>query len=93
MTSIRGGIRFTATSSPSLMPSLRAASAGFSVVGATHAVPPEISGPGWKIADFLRIRYGGTDDAKRHLGPVPAIRDAFAGIQAHLFRPRSQGAP
>ncbi len=39
-----------------------------------------------KIADFLRIRYGGTNDAKRHLGPVPAIRDAFVGIQAHLFR-------
>jgi type I restriction enzyme R subunit len=39
-----------------------------------------------KIADFLRIRYGGTNDAKRQLGPVPAIRDAFVGIQAHLFR-------
>ena len=39
-----------------------------------------------KIADFLRIRYGGTNDAKRRLGPVPTIRDAFVGIQAHLFR-------
>ena len=39
-----------------------------------------------KIADFLRIRYGGTNDAKRRLGPVPAIRDAFVEIQAHLFR-------
>ena len=39
-----------------------------------------------KIADFLRIRYGGTNDAKRRLGPVPAIRDAFVDIQAHLFR-------
>jgi hypothetical protein len=39
-----------------------------------------------KIADFLRIRYGGTNDAKRRLGPVPAIRDAFVGIQSHLFR-------
>ena len=39
-----------------------------------------------KIADFLRIKYGGTNDAKRRLGPVPAIRDAFVGIQAHLFR-------
>jgi len=39
-----------------------------------------------KIADFLRIRYGGTNDAKRLLGPVPAIRDAFIAIQAHLYR-------
>ncbi len=39
-----------------------------------------------KIADFLRIRYGGTNDAKRLLGPVPAIRDAFIAIQAHLYQ-------
>lgn len=39
-----------------------------------------------KIADFLRIRYGGTNDAKRLLGPVPAIRDAFVAIQAHLYQ-------
>ncbi|MEY2152355.1 EcoAI/FtnUII family type I restriction enzme subunit R [Rhodanobacter sp. 115] len=39
-----------------------------------------------KIADFLRIRYGGTNDAKRALGPVPAIREAFVAIQAHLYR-------
>jgi type I restriction enzyme R subunit len=38
-----------------------------------------------KIAVFLRIKYGGTNDAKRRLGPVPAIRDAFVGIQSHLF--------
>ncbi|WP_426687781.1 EcoAI/FtnUII family type I restriction enzme subunit R [Rhodanobacter ginsengiterrae] len=38
-----------------------------------------------KIADFLRIRYGGTNDAKRLLGPVPAIREAFIAIQAHLY--------
>lgn len=42
-----------------------------------------------KIADFLRIRYGGTNDAKRLLGPVPAIRAAFIAIQAHLYQ---QGA-
>ena len=41
--------------------------------------------PTTKIADFLRIRYGGTNDAKRQLGSVAAIRDAFVGIQAHLF--------
>ena len=39
-----------------------------------------------KIADFLRIRYGGTNDAKRLLGPVPTIREAFVAIQAHLYR-------
>ena len=39
-----------------------------------------------KIADFLRIRYGGTNDAKRRLGPVPSIRTAFIDIQGHLFR-------
>ena len=39
-----------------------------------------------KIADFLRIRYGGTNDAKRLLGTVPAIRDAFIAIQAHLYQ-------
>ncbi len=39
-----------------------------------------------KIADFLRIRYGGTNDAKRRLGSVTAIREAFVGIQVHLFR-------
>lgn len=39
-----------------------------------------------RIADFLKIRYGGTNDAKRLLGPVPTIKDAFVGIQAHLFQ-------
>jgi hypothetical protein len=39
-----------------------------------------------KIADFLRIRYGGTNDAKRLLGPVPAIRNTFVAIQGHLYR-------
>lgn len=39
-----------------------------------------------KLTDFLRIRYGSTNDAKRALGPTAAIRDAFVGIQGHLFR-------
>ena len=39
-----------------------------------------------KIVDFLRIRYGGTNDAKRMLGPLPAIRAAFIAIQAHLYQ-------
>lgn len=38
-----------------------------------------------KIADFLCIRYGGTNDAKQHRGTVPAIRDAFVGTQVRLF--------
>ncbi len=39
-----------------------------------------------KIRDFLRVRYGGTNDAKRILGPVGDIRTAFVDIQQHLFR-------
>jgi type I restriction enzyme R subunit len=39
-----------------------------------------------KISDFLRIRYGGTNDAKVVLGSVKDIREAFVDIQAHLFR-------
>ncbi|GAB1406835.1 DEAD/DEAH box helicase family protein [Thermomonas brevis] len=39
-----------------------------------------------KVADFLRIRYGGVNDAKRLLGSVDDIRKAFVGIQSHLFR-------
>ncbi len=39
-----------------------------------------------KIADFLRIRYGGVNDAKRALGSVDDIRKAFIAIQGHLFR-------
>ena len=39
-----------------------------------------------KVADFLRIRYGGLNDAKRALGGVDDIRRAFVAIQGHLFR-------
>ena len=39
-----------------------------------------------KVRDFLRIRYGGINDAKRMLGSVEDIREAFVGIQGHLFR-------
>ena len=39
-----------------------------------------------KIGDFIRIRYGGTNDAQRVLGPIPAIREAFIAIQAHLYQ-------
>ena len=39
-----------------------------------------------KIADFLRIRYGGTNDAKAVLGSSKNIRSAFVDMQRHLFR-------
>ena len=39
-----------------------------------------------KIADFLRVRYGGTNDAKRRLGSVAEIRQAFVSIQRHLYQ-------
>ncbi|WP_029219081.1 type I restriction-modification enzyme R subunit C-terminal domain-containing protein [Xanthomonas cassavae] len=39
-----------------------------------------------RIGDVLRIRYGGVNAAKRMLGSVADIRNAFVGIQAHLFR-------
>ncbi|MGA7965290.1 MAG: hypothetical protein WCB49_05305 [Gammaproteobacteria bacterium] len=39
-----------------------------------------------KLPDFLRIRYGGTHDAKRILGSVPEVRKAFVYVQGHLFR-------
>ena len=39
-----------------------------------------------KLSDFLRIRYGGTNDAKRKLGSVSDIRRAFIDIQGHLYR-------
>jgi type I restriction enzyme R subunit len=38
-----------------------------------------------RISDFLQIRYGGTNDAKRVLGSIPTIRNAFIEIQKHLF--------
>ncbi|KGJ19225.1 EcoAI/FtnUII family type I restriction enzme subunit R [Paracoccus sanguinis] len=39
-----------------------------------------------RLPDFLRIRYGGTNDAKRLLGSLADIRNAFVGIQEHLFQ-------
>ena len=39
-----------------------------------------------KLTGFLRIRYGGTNDAKRKLGPIGEIRGAFLDIQKHLFQ-------
>ena len=39
-----------------------------------------------KIGDFLKVRYGGTNDAKRVLGSIPEIKTAFIDIQHHLYR-------
>lgn len=44
-----------------------------------------------KLADFLRIRYGGTNDAKRALGSIPEIRGAFVDVQGYLFRATVKG--
>lgn len=38
-----------------------------------------------KIGDFLRVRYGGTNGAKRKLGAIPEIKRAFTDIQAHIY--------
>ncbi|MFO1238298.1 MAG: DEAD/DEAH box helicase family protein [Alphaproteobacteria bacterium] len=39
-----------------------------------------------KLAGFLNARYGSLADAKAALGEVPAIRQAFVGIQRELYR-------
>lgn len=38
-----------------------------------------------KIADFLRIRYGSTNEARQRLGAISDIRTAFVDIQRHLY--------
>ncbi|MDA9789628.1 helicase-related protein [Amylibacter sp.] len=38
-----------------------------------------------KIGDFLKVRYGGTNGAKRVLGGIPEIKQAFMDIQTHLY--------
>lgn len=38
-----------------------------------------------KIGDFLKVKYGGTNGAKRVLGEIPTIKRAFMDIQAHLY--------
>lgn len=39
-----------------------------------------------RIGDFLQVLYGGINDAKARLGPIPAIRRAFSDMQAGLYR-------
>ena len=38
-----------------------------------------------KISDFLRVRYGGTNGAKKALGAIPDIKRAFMDIQTHIY--------
>nr|WP_299655017.1 type I restriction endonuclease subunit R [uncultured Jannaschia sp.] len=38
-----------------------------------------------KISDLLRIRYGGTNEARQRLGSISEIKAAFVGIQEHLY--------
>lgn len=40
-----------------------------------------------KIKSFLQVRYSGTNGAKRVLGDMPKIKQAFMDIQAHLYAP------
>jgi len=40
-----------------------------------------------KIGDFLKVKYGGTNGAKRALGEIHEIKRAFMDIQAHLYAP------
>ena len=40
-----------------------------------------------KIGDFLKVKYGGTNGAKKKLGDIPKIRKAFMDIQGHLYTP------
>ena len=39
-----------------------------------------------KIGDFLKVKYGGTNGAKRVLGDIPIIKQAFMDIQTHLYQ-------
>lgn len=38
-----------------------------------------------KISDFLRMHYSGTNGAKRGLGEIGMIKQAFMEIQTHLY--------
>nr|WP_170151182.1 type I restriction-modification enzyme R subunit C-terminal domain-containing protein [Sulfitobacter guttiformis] len=39
------------------------------------------------IGDFLKVKYGGTNGAKKKLGDIPKIRTALMDIQGHLYTP------
>ncbi|PBB41304.1 restriction endonuclease subunit R [Mesorhizobium sp. WSM3866] len=39
-----------------------------------------------KLGDFLTARYGTLSDARARLGPIPAIKASFLGVQQRLYR-------
>lgn len=39
-----------------------------------------------KIGDVLKVKYGGTNGAKRVLGEIPIIKQAIMDIQTHLYQ-------
>jgi len=41
-----------------------------------------------KLPDLLELKYYSIADAKRELGEIKSIRNAFIGFQEHLYRPR-----
>ena len=38
-----------------------------------------------RLADLLRVRYGSTNDAKRILGELPTIKNAFGDVQRYIY--------
>ena len=45
-----------------------------------------------KKKNFIQIRYGGMNDAKRKLGSADEIRSAFFDIQRHPFQDADIGS-
>lgn len=41
-----------------------------------------------KLPDLLELKYNAIADAKRELGDIPSIRNAFIGFQEHLYEQR-----
>lgn len=41
-----------------------------------------------KLPDLLELKYHSIADAKRELGEIKSIRNAFIGFQEHLYRPQ-----
>jgi type I restriction enzyme R subunit len=39
-----------------------------------------------KLGNFLQVRYGSTSDARKRLGEMSAIRNAFKAVQRFLYR-------
>jgi type I restriction enzyme R subunit len=41
-----------------------------------------------KIGDLLILKYNAIADAKKELGDIPSIRNAFIGFQTYLYNNR-----